>query len=154
MNMNCPFCYDGRNPAAFASESGFSALYNLSPILTGHSLVFPERHVRSLFELDEDDLAHFFSFARKVTGFLCGVYKCGAFDWSLQEGTEAGQSVQHLHLHIIPRKPGDLNEGEEWYGLLQHSLDPENKERYTLSDTEYHQITSWLKKTWENNGTG
>lgn len=149
MNLNCPFCNSDNQLLAFASADNFKAIYNLSPILPGHCLVIPERHVTSLFELNEEEISSFFSFARKVTAFICEVFKCDAYDWSLQEGSEAGQSIDHLHLHIIPRKPDDLSDSGEWYGLLQQSVDPRNKQRVILSDSEYKEISLKLGKLWK-----
>lgn len=145
----CPFCETGNQQSAFALSGHNKAIYNLSPILPGHSLVVPLKHVSSLFELTEAEISEFFSFARKVTAFLCEVYETDAYDWSLQEGTEAGQSIEHLHLHIIPRKTDDLPQGEDWYNKLQHSVDPQNKARIVLSEGEYKSITGKLKELWK-----
>lgn len=146
MNTTCPFCNLEQSLNVFASDKGCAALYNLSPILPGHSLVVPFKHVTSLFELTEEEITEFFSFARNITAFLCEAFESEAYDWSLQEGAEAGQSISHLHLHIIPRKPGDLSDNGDWYGLLQQSVDPENKTRIKLSDSEYASITEKLKE--------
>lgn len=145
MNTICPFCSLEHSPVVFASGNGFAAIYNISPILPGHSLVVPYQHVTSLFELTEDEISEFFSFARDITAFLCEAFESEAYDWSLQEGVEAGQSISHLHLHIIPRKQGDLADNGDWYGLLQQSVDPENRDRIRLSETEHAAITERLK---------
>jgi bis(5'-adenosyl)-triphosphatase len=149
MNKICPFCTPDNLSSAFAVTGENKAICNISPILPGHSLVIPVKHMTSLFDLKEEEINAFFSFARKVTAFLCEVYACDAYDWSLQEGTEAGQSIDHLHLHIIPRKSGDLAEGEDWYGKLQHSVDPQNDHRFLLSEAEYQKISLHLKGLWK-----
>ncbi len=151
MKNTCPFCPEKIQESAFASENGFLALYNHSPILAGHSLVVPIRHVSSLFELSEDEISTFFSFARKVTGFLTQTYAADAYDWSLQEGEAAGQSVEHLHLHIIPRNPGDLPEGEDWYIQLeeQRKMPIDSPERRILNPMEYKSICDKLREKWD-----
>ncbi|MFH1119771.1 MAG: HIT family protein [Bacteroidota bacterium] len=149
MNTNCPFCNIDNQSLAFAFTAHFKAIYNLSPILPGHCLVIPSKHITSLFDLNEEEINTFFSFSRKVTAFLCEVYQCDAYDWSLQEGAEAGQSIAHLHLHIIPRKSGDLEEGENWYGKLRLSVDPDQKARIVLPDKEYMEVTYRLKHLWK-----
>jgi bis(5'-adenosyl)-triphosphatase len=150
METTCPFCKDNINTAAFAEENGFLAIYNHSPILPGHSLVIPSKHISSLFDLSEDEISAFFSFARKVTSFLTKHYKSDAYDWSLQEGESAGQSVDHLHLHIIPRNPGDLPEGEDWYVKLEEQRKQKIDEpgRAILSELEYNNISQMLKEKW------
>ena len=151
MKNNCPFCAENIQQGAFASENGFLALYNHSPILPGHSLIVPVRHLSSLFELSEDEISAFFSFARKVTAFLTQAYASDAYDWSLQEGEAAGQSVDHLHLHIIPRNPGDLPEGEDWYVQLeeQRKMPIDSKERRILNEWEYKGICDKLREKWD-----
>lgn len=148
---NCPFCHLTIAHKAFAELDGNIAVYNISPILEGHSLIIPVKHYESLFEMTEDEISSFFSFARKVTAFLCEIYEADAWDWSLQEGEEAGQSVKHLHLHIIPRKPSDLKEGEEWYQKLrqQQFEAPDNNGRHRLSETDYSKISEHLRNSWK-----
>lgn len=151
MKNICPFCAETAQKDSFASENGLLALYNLSPILPGHSLVVPVRHVSSLFDLSEDEISAFFSFARKVTAFLTQTYASDAYDWSLQEGEAAGQSVEHLHLHIIPRNPGDLPEDEDWYVQLeeQRKMPIDSPERIILNPLEYKVICEKLREKWD-----
>lgn len=151
METACPFCNESIIKASFAEENGFLSIYNHSPILPGHSLVIPARHISSLFDLSEDEISSFFSFARKVTSFLTKHYKSDAYDWSLQEGEPAGQSVDHLHLHIIPRNQGDLPEGEDWYEKLedQRAQRIDEPGRAILNQQEYNNICQILKEKWD-----
>jgi len=149
MEKDCPFCKSVASGKSFACENGFSALYNIAPITQGHSLLITNKHAASLFDLSDDEVSAFFAFARKVTSFICHVYACDAWDWSLQEGEPAGQSIEHLHLHIIPRKQGDLD-GEEWYPRLQMSADPANRERFILSEEIYQNELQKLSDLWKS----
>jgi len=85
-------------------------------------------------------------FARRITSVLKKVFNCNGFDWTLQDGFSAGQTVPHLHLHVIPRKPLDLDEGEEWYFKIpdneQQLLD--SRTRKHLFDQDYNAITNTL----------
>jgi bis(5'-adenosyl)-triphosphatase len=87
-------------------------------------------------------------FARKITSVLKTFFDCDGFDWTIQDGVSAGQTVPHLHLHIIPRKPLDLPETNEWYSKIPNSeagiLDSENRAR--LNVQEYNEITRRLSK--------
>lgn len=144
---NCLFCRKEITEKSFYSTPLFSAFYNIAPILPGHSLVIPNKHYESLFELPDDELSEMMLFARKITAVLKSVFKSGGFDWTIQDGVSAGQTVPHLHLHIIPRKPLDLPESNEWYSKIPQSeegiLDSENRAR--LNDLEYTEITARLK---------
>ena len=113
--MNCPFCSRDIEVSVFARSGNFIALYNLAPVFPGHSLVIPSRHVHSLLELSEKEAAEMMSFSQKVTRLLLQVFGAKAFDWSVQDGEAAGQSVAHLHLHIVPRNTGDRPDPGDWY---------------------------------------
>ena len=74
------------------------------------------------------------------------VFRCEAFDWSIQDGIAAGQTVPHVHMHIVPRKPLDMPEGNEWYRKItsneQQMADSQHRER--LNKKEYDAITAML----------
>jgi len=146
----CPFCGPDGEKFAFATRDGFRAIYNIAPILPGHVMVVPERHLTSLMELDEREMDRFFSFARKVTGFVVSEFAGSGFDWSLQEGVEAGQSVAHLHLHVIPRHAGDLPHPGDWYPRLAASRSAriDDAARPRLTDDERQRIVAHLRERW------
>ena len=145
---SCIFCTKAVTEKSFDSTSKFSAVYNMAPILSGHSLIIPNAHYESLTELSDQDLGEMMIFARKVTSVLKIVYNCDGFDWTIQDGVSAGQTVPHLHLHIIPRKPFDIAEGNEWYSKIPENekqmLDSDHRER--LNNHEYDTITARLAK--------
>ena len=143
----CIFCRKEIIEKSFCSTPLFSAFYNIAPILPGHSLIIPNNHYESLFELADEELGKMMVFARKITSVLKTFFNCDGFDWTIQDGVSAGQTVPHLHLHIIPRKPLDLFGSNEWYSKIPQSeagiLDSENRAR--LNDQEYDEITERLK---------
>jgi bis(5'-adenosyl)-triphosphatase len=143
---NCHFCQEEIIGKSFCTTSGFKAFYNIAPILPGHSLIIPNKHYVSLFELSDKELGEMMVFARKITSVLKTFFNCDGFDWTIQDGISAGQTVPHLHLHIIPRKPLDLPEGNNWYSKIQQSkaqmFDSHKRER--LSDQDYNTITANL----------
>lgn len=143
---NCIFCTMRVSGKSFFSTSKFSAIYNIAPVLPGHSLVIPNKHYNSLTELSDKELGEMMVFARKVTSVLVEVFHCDGFDWTVQDGEPAGQSIPHLHLHIIPRKPHDLPESNEWYSKIPQNevqmLD--SHQRKHMSDKDYDSITSTL----------
>jgi bis(5'-adenosyl)-triphosphatase len=147
-NDTCLFCRKEIIENSFYITSRFSAFYNIAPILPGHSLIIPKNHYESLFELSDDELSEMMVFARKVTSILKTVFKCDGFDWTIQDGVSAGQTVPHLHLHIIPRKPHDMHDSNKWYSKIlpneEQLLDSDHRER--LSNEEYDAITNKLKE--------
>jgi bis(5'-adenosyl)-triphosphatase len=152
-SMNCPFCRLNREEHAFTSSENFMAVYDIAPMLPGHTLIIPNEHIGSLHDLDQDRLSEFFLFARKVTKGLCDFLNTDAFDWSIQEKEEAGQSVAHLHLHIIPRTKHDLPDPSDWYPMLmehnrQSVIDSTKRPRFT--EAEFKSVTEKLKSIFQS----
>jgi bis(5'-adenosyl)-triphosphatase len=103
-------------------------------------------------DLDSSELAEFAIFAQRVTGFLQYVFNSVGFNWTIQEGEAAGQSVMHLHLHIIPRTAGDLPHPGDWYPRLRESvsrhIDDETRPRLTRQQMD--SVVEHLRREWKN----
>lgn len=91
------------------------ALVNLRPLLAGHSLVCPIRRVPRLSQLNREETTDLFLTVKQVSAMLERVYKADALNVAVQDGTAAGQSVNHVHVHIIPRRSRDVANGDEVY---------------------------------------
>jgi len=115
---DCPFCATGISELSFMESDRFRAVVNIAPILPGHSLIVPKRHVESLLALDDGEVAEMVKLSRGAIALLARVHRSDGFDWTIQESEAAGQSLPHLHLHLIPRMKGDLPDPGEWYRLL------------------------------------
>ncbi len=150
-NTTCPFCRADVQAGHFATSGNFLALYNLAPILPGHSLVIPRRHILSLLELGDTELCELTLFSRDVVKVLQKAFGSHAFDWTIQEGVEAGQTIPHLHLHIIPRVQADLPQPGDWYPLLEQSEGEiiDSAARPKLTAHEMQAIVSRLRTTAE-----
>ncbi len=150
----CPFCVVDIDARAFRCDDRHVSIYNIAPILPGHALVLPRRHVRSALELDDEELAAFMVFARAITRLLAAAFEADGFDWTIQDGASAGQTVPHLHLHIIPRHAGDLPDPGDWYpALLASEAAPlDSTVRPRLSESEHAQITRHLRALAEVQG--
>lgn len=135
---NCPFCYPNVEESKFAETDNFVAIYNVAPILPGHSLVIPKWHLESLMELTNTELCEMTIFSRDAVKILLETFGVGAFNWTIQEGEAAGQTVFHLHLHLIPRESDDLPQPGDWYPLLRKSqtenIDSESRPRLTPNE--------------------
>jgi bis(5'-adenosyl)-triphosphatase len=151
---HCPFCPPAVEPAAFFADDRFLAVYNVAPVLPGHALIVPRRHVASLLALSDDDLAAFALFARRITSFLHRAFTADGFDWTVQDGVPAGQTVPHLHLHVIPRIAGDLPDPGDWYPALIESdaAQIDSRARPRLTPAEHAQVTAYLRTLIEDSG--
>ena len=145
--MICPFCIPEFQISVFARTHGFLAVYNIAPIVPGHSLIVPEKHIQSIMELDEGALSGMMIFSRRVSSLLKKVFKAEAFNWSLQEGTAAGQTVEHLHMHIVLRFPGDMPDPGDWYPEIRknYSAVLDSASRPRLISTEMESIVKELR---------
>lgn len=88
------------------------ALVNLRPLLPGHTLIIPVRRVPRLSQLTDTETTDLFLTVKRVSRTLERVYAASALNVAVQDGVEAGQSVNHVHVHIIPRRKGDVEEGK------------------------------------------
>ncbi|KAL8243737.1 hypothetical protein R6Q59_009995 [Mikania micrantha] len=84
-------------------------LVNLKPILPGHTLICPVRSVARLSQLSARETSDLFLTVRRVSRTLERVYSADSLNVAVQDGVEAGQSVPHVHVHVIPRRRGDLD---------------------------------------------
>jgi bis(5'-adenosyl)-triphosphatase len=134
----CPFCNEAIRSSVFFETKDYLALFNIAPVLPGHSLIIPRLHYTSILQLTEAELAGFFLTARKALHILLQAFNTEAFDWSIQEKPEAGQSIEHLHLHIVPRVKDDLAHPGHWYPLVQKNdmdmIDSQNRPRLTSQE--------------------
>lgn len=146
---NCPFCNSSIAQATFAESENFLAVYNIAPILPGHSLIIPRWHVQSLMDLSDTELCEMIVFARNTVKVLLKTFGVKAFNWTIQEGEEAGQTVPHLHVHLIPREPNDLPQPGDWYPLLRESESEiiDSGSRPRLTPDEMQKIVIKIKET-------
>jgi diadenosine tetraphosphate (Ap4A) HIT family hydrolase len=87
------------------------------PISPAHTLIIPKRHIQSFFELSEDERGSLFSILERAKRQLENECQPDAFNIGINDGPEAGQTVPHLHIHLIPRYKGDMEDprgGVRW----------------------------------------
>lgn len=82
------------------------------PILPGHILVCPHRNVKTMAELTNEELQDLFSLVADMKTALTKEFGSTGFNTAWNEGSVAGQTVPHLHIHIVPRSPNDKGVAE------------------------------------------
>lgn len=106
----------------FYTTSHSFALVNLKPLLPGHVLVSPLRRVPRLSDLHADEVSDLFLSVQRVGRTIERLFKASALNVAVQDGVDAGQSVPHVHVHVIPRRKGDMDEhggNDAIYGMLE-----------------------------------
>ncbi len=104
----CPFCDIGdrevvaENPLAFLIEDGF-------PVTEGHLLAIPRRHVADYFDLRQPERNAIQRLLEKRTSAAArALPEVAAFNIGVNAGEAAGQTIFHCHVHLIPRRVGDV----------------------------------------------
>ncbi|EPS28212.1 hypothetical protein PDE_03158 [Penicillium oxalicum 114-2] len=105
-------------PQVFHQTPLSFALVNLKPILPGHVLVSPRRVVPRVSDLTPAETSDLFLTVRRVGRMIEQYYGAASLNIAVQDGVHAGQSVPHVHAHIIPRKPADLDPTDAVYDML------------------------------------
>jgi bis(5'-adenosyl)-triphosphatase len=144
----CPLCAEANPAGRFSMRGRFQAIYNIAPIVPGHVLIAPLRHATSLHQLSDNERAEFFSYAYEITRHVNVKTDTDQFDWALQDGAAAGQTLGHLHLHILPRREGDSDRPGSWFVSLfgQESSAPDSGERRQLTNEELEKAVAWMSE--------
>lgn len=107
---NCIFCKiaAGEIPSATLYEDDdFRVILDIEPASKGHALILPKEHYANLYELDDELAAKAMVLAKKMITKLTAILGCDGYNVVQNNGTVAGQTVFHFHMHLIPRYQGD-----------------------------------------------
>lgn len=112
----CPFC---TLPAGRVVEQNEFAVLILDgyPVSPGHSLIIPKRHVGSFFDATASERAALLALLDKAKELVEETHKPDGYNVGINDGAAAGQTVPHLHIHLIPRYSGDQDDprgGVRW----------------------------------------
>ena len=116
-NNPCLFCTDPHG-VSLNNELAYSArdTYGVSP---GHTVVIPRRHVASFFELTPEEINACMELITKERTSLDEEFSPDGYNIGVNIGPAAGQSILHVHIHIIPRYKGDV---ENPQGGVRHVI--------------------------------
>jgi len=108
LKNKCPFCnltgsieIISENKLAFASFD----IYAVSP---GHCLVITKRHIENFFDTTKEEVEALFSLANETKVILDQRFNPGGYNVGINIGDVAGQTIPHVHIHLIPRYKGDV----------------------------------------------
>ena len=125
MADDCIFCkiVAGDLPAEVVDQDDHTVSFmDINPWTRGHALVIPRNHSRNLYEIDEEELAHVASAAKRLALRMRERLGCDGVNLLNSSETAAWQTVFHFHIHVVPRyeddplklpwvpAPGDSNE--------------------------------------------
>ena len=108
--IDCIFCKiaAGEIPSkTLYEDEKFRVILDLGPATKGHALILPKAHAANLFELPEETAAEVLVLAKKIANTMRERLVCDGLNLVQNNGEAAGQTVNHFHLHMIPRYEGD-----------------------------------------------
>ena len=108
-NNPCLFCNINSKDLVFDNEFAFAS-FDSYPVSKYHSLIVPKRHILDYFELTNDELLACNDLIKKIKKKIQNEDKTvDGFNIGTNSGVAAGQTIMHCHIHLIPRRKGDVD---------------------------------------------
>jgi len=104
---SCPFCSIASDRIVAQNELSFTARDTL-PVSPGHTLILPKRHIASIFEATKEEVSALWEALRQARKQLLEEFSPDGFNIGINDGLASGQTILHLHIHLIPRYQGDM----------------------------------------------
>ncbi len=108
LNQDCPFCSPSIEDIILENELCY-ARFDKFPVSNGHMLIIPFRHFDNYFDAIKEEKISILDLIDKVKEFLDNEFKPDGYNIGVNIGKSAGQTVFHVHIHVIPRYKGDVN---------------------------------------------
>lgn len=118
MTKSCPFCQ--LPPADIIGENALGRFFaDRYPVSPGHLLIVPRRHVATYFEATQEEQQALWDLVKEAQAWLQHHRAPDGYNIGINVGETAGQTVFHLHIHLIPRYQGDM---EDPRGGVRHVI--------------------------------
>lgn len=108
--LSCPFCNPNSNVDLILESAQAYSILDKFPVNPGHALIIPKRHVSDYFELSFKEQSSCIFMLNKVKELIQKRFNPDGFNIGLNIGEIAGQTVDHVHIHLIPRFKGDVED--------------------------------------------
>ena len=105
-DSSCPFCAIGGS--VFLVNAYAHARWDLNPVTPAHTLLVPNRHVASFFDISDEERAALQQLLTDARGILDQSHAPDGYNIGVNIGEAAGQTILHAHIHLIPRYRGDV----------------------------------------------
>lgn len=105
---NCPFCFPNENLNIIAENNSAFAIYDSYAISKGHSLIIPKRHYPNYFDASVEEQIAMFELVNQVKIILDELFNPDGYNIGVNINEAAGQTISHVHIHLIPRYEGDV----------------------------------------------
>ena len=103
----CPFC--SIQPDKIIEQNALTfTVRDTRPMSPGHTLIVPKRHIASIFQATKDEVAGLWEAVQQARDGLLKEFSPDGFNIGINDGLASGQTILHLHIHVIPRYKGDM----------------------------------------------
>lgn len=106
-NPDCRFCRPRNDSIVLANEHGYLS-YDSYPVNKGHMLIMPHRHFDCYFDCTPAERESLWLLVEEGKRLLDNEHQPDGYNVGINIGPAAGQSIMHLHIHLIPRYRGDM----------------------------------------------
>jgi diadenosine tetraphosphate (Ap4A) HIT family hydrolase len=106
---HCPFCAISSHRILDTTQHAFVVL-DAYPVSQGHALVISRRHVTDIFDLTESEIGDILRLIQSVRERIDRTLRPAGYNIGVNVGKEAGQTIMHVHVHVIPRYPDDSDD--------------------------------------------
>ena len=143
--------FDVKDQVFYENETAV-ALVNLKPVVPGHVLVIPKMQYERLQDIPASDLGSLFSAVQSVGKVVESAFSGDSLSVAVQDGPNAGQTVPHVHVHVIPRRARDIEPNDliyehlDAFGLQLRTLQEKqmDSERRPRTKEQMHAEAEWL----------
>jgi len=91
-------------------DDNFFSIYDAAPVSKGHTIIIPKKHIISFFEIKPEFAKLLYQFIVKVKNKIDEKHHPDGYNIGINDGRSAGRSIDHLHIHLIPRYNEDIKE--------------------------------------------
>lgn len=105
--MICPFC---QNKESISKSKYCFSIFDKYPVTKGHILIIPKHHTSSWFDLSIQEQSDCMNLVSRMKEYLQEKYNPDGFNIGINIGESAGQTINHVHIHLIPRYKGDCED--------------------------------------------
>lgn len=122
---DCLFCNYDKKEYIAENEMGF-AIFDNFPVNEGHALIIPKRHFQNFFDANEEEIKGLYSLLHEVKEIVDEKYSPTGYNVGVNVGYDGGQTIMHLHIHLIPRYKGDVENPRGGIRKFKKELVPYN----------------------------
>ena len=105
--LDCIFCNIEKDRIVIENETAY-AIYDRFPVNKGHMLIIPKKHIKDYFDADQQTKDRLWKLVDECKKIVDKEFNPDGYNIGINCGEAAGQTVMHLHIHLIPRYKGDI----------------------------------------------